>query len=147
MNQDDIHTIALDVHGYIELPARGISMGRTWRGATSLSIVVHDRETSLWGHVLVYKTPAGLVAHRAVRSISRNGERWWITKGDGFLTPDRLPVNDVSVIGVVDAMKKNEHIYKIDAGWHRCTGLWHAVLGYAGSLLWRPIWTQPDNPG
>jgi len=139
MKQDDIHTIALDTHGYIELPARGISMGRTWRRATSLSIVVHDRQLSLWGRVLVYKTTSGLVAHRAVRSITRNGRRWWITKGDGFLTPDRVPVDEESVIGVVDAIHRNRLTHKIDSGWLRCVGWLHAVLGYAGSLYWTPI--------
>jgi len=146
MNQDDIHTIELDLRGHIELPARGISMGRKWRQATSLSIVVHEKQFSLWGKVLVYKTPAGLVAHRAVRFVKRDGKRWWITKGDGFFTPDRLPVFEDAVIGVVDAIKQNDQVYTIDAGCFRYAGLMHAVLGYIGALIWRPIWPGLNQP-
>lgn len=111
-------------------------MGRRWRRAKSLSIEVCDPDARLLGRVLVYKTPTGLVAHRAVRMLRRGGSIWWITKGDGFWTPDRLPVNEEAVIGVVGSISTGAKTIRVKRSW------WHVLAGSLGSLIWPPLWTE-----
>lgn len=130
----------LDVHGEIVLPARGISMGGKWAHADALVLEVWDRRKSPVGRVAVYRAGSGLVAHRIVRGAMREGKRWFITKGDGAITPDRIPIREDAVVGLVTAYRQGERIIALkglNAG--LCAAV-HLVIGFTGSFVWRPIW-------
>jgi hypothetical protein len=126
---------------YVEtiLPTRGISMGKTWAQADHLVIGPLNHEPAAWGSVIVCRAGDGLVAHRVVRRFKRHGRYAYVTKGDGYLRPDRWPVVSSEVMGIVVARMRQDTRLSVHQGWPRLVGLFHAGVGWLGSWLWRPL--------
>jgi len=124
-----------------EFPASGMSMGTRWRRVDSIVTIPPDRQLPRWSNIIVYQTPDGLVAHRIVRCIKKDGKRWWITKGDGFLAPDRIPVDDNDVLGVAVAVRTATDLISLDTTSENIRGMFHGLIGRITLLIWPPLWS------
>ena len=135
--------IRLEAAGQLELPAAGVSMGKSWAQADTLQVIARTKQPPGWGDVILYRTAGNLIAHRVVKRVVRNGAVWWITKGDGYYTPDRIPVPDADVLGVVTAYSVSGNRATFTMG-RRIAGVFHACVGRIGLLVWPPLWKQTD---
>jgi len=137
---DDLIEVKLDACGFIDLPVAGISMGNRWAEAGQLHVESRRRRNPRWGDVVLYRIGNGMVAHRIIGTCVRHDSRWWITKGDGYWTPDRIPVADRDVLGVVVSYSIQERVVRVDKGARKFAGFMHALSGCLGRVVWPPIW-------
>lgn len=60
-----------------------------------------DIEEVVIGDIIEYQLPDFNVVHRIISIEYQNGERYFVTKGDANLNPDKLPVRESQIIGKV----------------------------------------------
>lgn len=101
--------------------ARGVSMGPTWGPEALLGVrPVSPADPPLCGDVIVYEMGDGVLAHRVVFR-RRSPEGWsYVTQGDARWQPDRIPVPESRVRGVVVRVWRGNQELRMD-GW-RGTG-------------------------
>ncbi len=130
---------------WMEFPAAGQSMGRHWRHASRLLGELVPVAPVRWADVIIYEIHGRSIAHRVVRIYIRYGQRFLVTKGDGSLFPDRLPVRVDEVRAVVRAVTINQRLQLVDQGLFRGLNRIHAMWGWCLSWIWRPLMSAEGN--
>lgn len=88
-----------------ESSIRGSSMAPAIPQFSRLRIRLLGNRTPEPGEILYFLADEGFVVHRMLRAIStRNGGRYYLTRGDNCLAPDK-PVREDCVLGVVIAVR------------------------------------------
>ena len=86
--------------GELRLRVTGTSMlPSVWPGDI-LHIRRQDAAESLPGHIVLVRRQGRLCAHRVVKKISKEGQPYWITRGDS-LPDDDPPVSGQELLGRV----------------------------------------------
>jgi signal peptidase I len=128
-----------------EYPAQGMSMGKRWQDAMSLIVLSPEHKKPRWSDVILYQTSRGLVAHRVVQITQRNGRCWFITKGDGYWMPDRVPIVESDILGTIISVRKMNRLLNADSISERIRAILAGVLGWIGLWCWPPIWEAVDG--
>ncbi len=133
MDAVDVLRDALRAQPTVRVRVEGSSMGCGFRGVGEAELVAAEHPLRP-GRIAVYRTGAGWTAHRIIARFEHRGNRWYVTKGDGFRSVDRIPVHETSVAGVVGAVCRDGTFQPVDRGWRRVAALLHTV---AGGISWR----------
>ena len=118
---------ALCLAGELRLRVTGTSMmPSVWPGDI-LHIRRQDTIESLPGDIVLVRRQGRLCAHRVVKKISKEGEPYWITRGDS-LPDDDPPVSRHELLGRVTCiLRGRSRLTRIDAS--RGIGWWARIVG------------------
>jgi len=113
--------------GELRLRVTGTSMmPSVWPGDI-LHIRREDATAALPGDIVLVHRQGRLCAHRVVKKISKEGEPYWITRGDS-LPDDDPPVSRRELLGRVTCiLRGRSRLTRIDAS--RGIGWWARLVG------------------
>jgi len=113
--------------GELRLRVTGTSMmPSVWPGDI-LHIRRQDATAALPGDIVLVHRQGRLCAHRVVKKISKEGEPYWITRGDS-LPDDDPPVSRRELLGRVTCiLRGRSQLTRIDAS--RGIGWWARLVG------------------
>jgi len=88
------------------------------------------------GQMVVVSLTGQLICHRLIRSFSRDGQRWMVTKGDQ-VTGEDPPVSAEQIIGIVSSCTRPRIFHRL---------LWR-LRGWGGRQLRRWRFLRKNFPG
>jgi signal peptidase I len=123
-------------NGSVSLVLKGLSMAPFFREGQTVTVDCAPEKPIRTGDVIVFEVPGRLCAHRVLARGRRNGEVWYVQKGDNQLV--RSVVKQGEVLGKVVAV--DGHPLPLSVGLAARAGRWlyakwaYVLSGLAGML-------------
>ena len=130
---DQILEEVLRSRGELSLPARGFSMGVSYRNADAL--VLRPVARVRIGTVLVYRRGGLWVAHRVIWVFPDRDARLCLTKGDAVRAVDHPAVMKGEEIAVVSAIRTARGVTDLATPWNRAREMVRGIYGLVCATL------------
>ncbi len=114
----------------VSLHIQGSSMWPQLRSGERVVLEVPHRNEPQRGEVVLVPQPEGYLLHRIVSVWHREGQKFYLTRGDNSPGAD-YPVASTEVIGRLVALERHSRLVKVDHGLRRIWGICLGHLSYA----------------